>query len=445
MKPINAIHDQQAIAGIREYLGKGYKGFEYYADPASITTALFDVSDPKAIEVQESPSYEAHFVYGQSKKEYFEQLSASILLAGNYAGFSGEVTGSFSKQTLTNTNNVYATSNVTQAYYRLKLTDEASLTARAIDDIASLTDEALFGKYGTHYRKSIYIGARVSFTSHADITRVSKNFDIRATVKAAYAEVVKGETSGGSVTRDDLQEGANNRHIRVMGGDPAKANAIVEGTGKLSENYSAWSASVPDYVSIADFDNGGLVPIYQLAATPERRSELETAWKIYMAEHTDKILIQDDPKPVPVYKNSSIKLLSSDDRYIAKAESATRYYYTKLGQNGIVLQLGGNKKPLVTGSIVSIKTTDTFKKKWQKYNLLGAFGDATELYYWKDYGSKTNWIIEKIDPNQEGAPIYYGEQVYIRNESYTDQYLTPHKNNYLTTKKAKKHKWRIEK
>lgn len=406
---------------------------------------MFDVSDPKAIEVQESPSYDARFISGQSKKEYFEQLSASILLGGNYAGFSGEVTGSFSKQTLTNTNNVYATANVTQAYYRLKLNDQACLTARAVEDIAGLTAEALFDKYGTHYLKSIYIGARVSFTSHADITRVSKNFDIRATVKAAYAEVVKGEVSGGSVTRDDLQEVANNRHIRVMGGDPARANAIVEGTGELSDNYNAWSESVPDYVSIADFDNGGLAPIYQLAATPERCAELEEAWKIYMAAHTNQILVKENPRPVPVYKNSSIKLLSSDDRYISKAKSAIRYYYAKLGQNAIGLKLGGNKKPLVTGSIVSIKTTDTFKKKWRKYNLLGAFGDATELYYWKDYGSKTNWIIEKVDPNPEGAPIYYGEQVYIRNESYTNQYLTPHKNNYLTTKKAKKHKWRIEK
>jgi MAC/Perforin domain len=438
-------YDEQAIAGIKEYLGKGYKGYEYYADPRSITTPIFDVSGLKGIEVQESPSYDGRFVYGQSKKDYFEELSASIALAGSYAGFSGEVIGNFSKQALINTNNVFATSNVTQAYYRLSLTDEAVLMPRAIEDLANLQPVALFDKYGTHYLKSIYIGARVSFNSSADITRVSKNFDMNATVKAAYAEVVKGESSGGSVAREDLQEVSNNRHIRVMGGDPAKANAIVEGTGEPSKNYNDWSKSVPDYVSIADFDKGGLVPIYLLAATAERRAELEAAWKTYMEQHTDDILEEEDPKPVPVYKNSRIKLLSSDDRYISTAESATRYYYARLGQDGVVLQLGGTNKPLISGSIVSIKTTEKFKKSWQDYNLLGAFGDATELYYWKDYGSKTNWIIEKTDPNQQGAPIYYGEWVYVKNEAFTNQYLTPYVNNYLTTKENEKHKWRIEK
>jgi hypothetical protein len=439
------LNDKQAIAGIREYLGKGYRGYEYYADPRSITTALFDLAELKSIEVQEAPSYEGRFVYGQSKKEYFEKLSASIHLEVSYSGFSGEVTGSFSEQTLINTNNVFATSNVTQAYYRLSLTDEAILTPRAIDDIAKFEPFALFEKYGTHYLKSVFIGARVSFSSYADITKVSKNFDMSTTVKAAYTEVVKGEASSSSVRREDLQEVSNNSHIRVMGGDPAKANAIIEGTGVPSENYRAWSESVPNYVSIADFDKNGLVPIYRLAATPERRSELEKAWKTYMDEHTNDILKKEDPKPKPVYKNSRIKLLSSGDRYITTAESATRYYYAKLGQdNGVVLKLGGNQKPLVGGSVVSIKTTEKFKKSWQTYNLLGAFGDATELYYWKDYGSKTNWIIEKIEPNQNGAPISDSEQVYIKNEAYTDQYLAPHTNNYLTTKKGKKHKWRIE-
>ena len=443
--PDKPSYDQEAISGIKEYLGKGYKGYEFYADPRSITTALFDVSGLKGVEVQESPSYDGRFVYGQSKKDYFEELSTSIALDGEYACFSGEVTGSFSKQALINTDNVFATSNVTQAYYRLSLTDEATLLPQAIDDIATLEPVALFNKYGTHYLRSIYIGARLSFTSHADITKVSKNFDMSATVKAAYAKVVKGEASGGSVVREDLQEVSNNKHIRVMGGDPAKANAIVEGTGEPSKNYNAWSKSVPDYVSIADFNKGGLVPIYQLAATSERRSELETAWQEYMEKHTDDILEQDDPKPELVYKNSRFKLLSSDDRYISTAESATRYYYAKLGQDGVVLQLGGKKRPLVSGSIVSIKTTEKFKKKWKKRNLLGAFADATELYYWGDYGSKTNWIIEKTDPNQKGEPIYYGEQVYIKNESYTGQYLTPYTNNYLTTKKDVKHKWRIVK
>ncbi len=50
----------------------------------------------------------------------------------------------------------------------------------------------------------------------------------------------------------------------------------------------------------------------------------------------------------------------------------------------------------------------------------------------------------QADPSQEGAPIYFGEQIYIRNEHFDGQYLTPHTNNYLTTTRAKKYRWRIE-
>lgn len=439
-EPVNP----DVVSGVEEFLGKGYEGYEYYADPRSITSRLFDVSDLSVVQVQETPSYDGTFVYGESRKEYFNALSGSISLAGTYAGFSGEVTGSFSNSVLRNTNNVFATSNVTQAYYRLTLNDEAKLLPKVIADIADLEPEALFDKYGTHYLKSLYIGARVSFTSNADITNVSEKFDMMAAVNAAYGEVVKGEASGGSVTEEDLAEVARNRHLRVMGGDPAKANAVIGGAGEPADNYREWSESVPDFMSIADFGKGGLVPIYELAATDERREELLAVWQGYMDERTDDVLKEDDPKPVAVLKNSQFRLLSEDDRYISVAESAKRYYYVKLAQDPVVLQFGGNGKALTSGSLVSIKTTETFKESWADYNLLGAFGNATELYYWNEYGSKTNWIIEKKDPSQKGAPVYFGEAVYIRNENYENQYLTPYKNNYLTTKKNAPHAWRIE-
>lgn len=436
--------DSVVRAGVKEYLGKGYKGYEYYADPRSITSPLFDVSDTAGVEIQEAPSYEGNFIYGQSRKTYFDALSGSIALSGTYGGFSGEVTSSFDQQTLNNSNNVYATSNVTQAYYRLSLNDTAQLLPAVQQDIAAMEPQTLFDKYGTHFLKSIYVGARVSFSSYADTTQVSKSFDANATVKAAYAEVVKGEASAGGVSRKDVEEVIRNKHVRVMGGDPAKGHAIVGGQGEPSANYNAWSKSVPDNMSIADFASGGLVPIYELAATPERREALLVAWNTYMDAHTDDLLQKDPPKPVVVKKNSKLMLLSSDDRYIAKSDPATRYYYAQLGQNGITLQLGGNGKPLLGGGVVTIKTTEKFKKSWKDYNLLGAFGDATELYYWNNYGSKSNWIFEKIKPNEAGQPFHFGEQVYIRNEAYSDQYLAPYKNNYLTTTKDSKHKWRIQ-
>jgi hypothetical protein len=427
--------DQRAISGAREFLGKGYEGWEYYADPRSILKPLFDLSDLSVVEVQEAPSFDETFVYGESRKRYFNQLSASIALGGAYEGFSGEVSGTFSNDVLNTSNNVYATNKVVQAYHRLTLKNTARLLPDVAQAIATAEPSVLFDTYGTHYLRSVLIGARVSFSSYVDSSRVSKNFQMSAAVKAAYLDLVKGEASTGSVNRDDLAQVAGNRHIRVMGGNPAKANAIIDASGNAAEDYRQWAESVPDFVSIADFGKGGLVPLYELAATPERRAELEAAWGPYMLAKTNPLLLEDPAPPKPIMKNARIKLRNADDRYLAKSESATRYYYAKMGKQAQVMLLDGGNRPLVHGSSLSIKTTEVWKGKWKARTFLGAFGDASQLYYWDDYGSKTNWIIEKASGGQAGDPIQYGEPILIRNEAYDDQYLGTDRNNYLTTSK----------
>jgi hypothetical protein len=431
--------DQSAIQGIIEFLGKGYEGWEYYADPRSILRPLFDVSDLAVVEVQETPSFDETLVYGESRKSYFNQLSASIALSGAYEGFSGEVSGAFSNDVLNTSKNVYATNKVVQAYHRLTLKDTAKLLPDAAEAIASADPDTLFSTYGTHYLRSVLIGARVAFSSYVNTSSVTKDFQMNAAVKAAYLDLVKGEASGGAVNKSDLAQVAGNRHIRVMGGDPAKANAIVDATGNASDDYRQWAESVPDFVSIADFGKGGLVPIYELAATPQRRAELEAAWGPYMLARTNELLLKDpapSPAPKAILKNARVKLRNADDRYLAASESATRYYYAKMGKKAQVLLLDGGTRVLVHGSSLSIKTTEVWQGKWKKRTLLGAFGDARQLYYWSDYGSKSNWIIEKASGGQSGDPIHFGDRVHIRNEAYADQYLSTDNDNYLTTTKT---------
>lgn len=435
--PDGLVLDQRAISGAREFLGKGYEGWEYYADPRSILKPLFDLSDLSVVEAQDAPSFDETFVYGESRASYFKQLSASIALAGAYQGFSGEVSGTFSDDVLNSSSNVYATNQAIQAYQRLTLKDTARLLPEVAQAIATAAPNDLFDTYGTHYLRSVLIGARVSFSSHVNSTRVTHNFQMSTAVKAAYLNLVKGEASGGAIDKNDLAQVAGNRHIRVMGGDPAKANSIIDASGNAAEDYRQWAESVPDFVSIADISKGGLVPLYELAATPERRAELEAAWGPYMLARTNPLLLKDPAKPSVILKNARIKLRNADDRYIAKAESATRYYYAKMGHAAQVMRLDGGDRPLAHGSSLRIKTTEAWEGSWKARTYLGAFGDAHQLYYWDDYGSKSNWIIEKHSGGRPGDPIHYGEPVLIRNEAYDDQYLRTDRDNYLTTGKDK--------
>lgn len=438
--------DQHAIKGALEFLGKGYEGWAHYADPRSVLKPLFDLSDLSVVEVQEAPSFDETLIYGETRSSYFNQLSAKISLSGAYEGFSGEVSGAFSNDVLNNSSNVYATNKAVQAYHRLSLKDTAALLPETAEAIASAESEHLFKTYGTHYLRSVLIGARVFFSSYVNTTQVTQNFQMSAAVKASYLELIKGEASNGAVSKDDLNQVSGNRHIRVMGGDPAKANAIMDAKGNAAEHYRQWAESVPDFVSIADFGRGGLVPIYELAATPERRAELELAWGPYMLAQTNPLLLEDPappPSPVVVRKNARVKLRNADDRCIAASESATRYYYAKMGNKAITLLLDGENRPLTHGSSLSIKTTEVWKGKWKARTFLGAFGNAHQLYYWDDYGSKTNWIVEK-PKGRPGETIHYGDAVWIRNEAYADQYLCTDKDNYLSTDNTKRQTWTFE-
>lgn len=83
---------------------------------------------------------------------------------------------------------------------------------------------------------------------------------------------------------------------------------------------------------------------------------------------------------------------------------------------------------------MQIKTTEKFKGKWQPRNLLGAFKNKTELYYWTDFGQKSNWIIEPVIAASDNL-IRFGDTFHIKKNTYFKQFLAPHKNGFTTTQK----------
>lgn len=439
------IHATQVVKGIDEFLGKGYRGYQYYANPESCAHALFDVSNPDTIDIQKSPSYKGRFVSGETKSQFHNQFSAGVSASGIYEGFSGEITSNFTKDTLRSRQYTFATSHITQTYYRLTLKDSAPLLDEAKADLETLEPTQLFDKYGTHYLKSIYIGGRVSFSSYADRRTVSENFDIKATVNVAYLNVVKGSGSVESVNESDFKQVVNNKQIDVIGGDPAKANSITDDTGEPAAEYRSWSESVPDFMSIADFADGGLAPIYELAPV-SRQAELKKAWTQYMTNHTADVL--KEAEPAVVHKNSKFTLQSQDGRFYGKApyKKTNQYYYPTTASKAQKLQFAGNKSTLQNGNNIKIKTTETFPNsitgKWSKRIYLGAFTLKHWLYYWTTDGAKTNWFIEKVIPSSD-KNIRYGDEVYIRNEHF-DQYLAPSKDGYVTTIQEP-YIWTIEK
>lgn len=431
--PYDPVHAEQVKKGIAEYLGKGYKGYQYYASPESCTFSLFDLTDPAVVDIQDAPKWEGRFASGENKTSFYDEFFVKASVSGVYDGFSGEITSTFNKSTLKNRTHSFATANIAQTYYRLTVLDSAPLKKEVAEDLLQLEPNALFDKYGTHYLKSIYIGGRIGFSSFADRSKVTKTFNLQATVDASYLEIVKGSASAGTVAKQDIEIVSRNKRIIVKGGDPAKAANVQDGSGEPAESYNAWAASVPDFMSISDIADNGMVPIYELVADSDRREVLKTAWKTYMEAHTDDVLKEGEPKVIT--KEGSFQLKGEDGRYFGLAPYVwgESYYYPTIASTGQTLQLDSGTEALETGHNVKIKTLEKFDGSWADYVYLGAFGNKHELYYWitKGYEAKTNWYIERVVPASDPR-IRYGDAVQIRNESY-GQYLAPTPKGYLST------------
>lgn len=138
-------------------------------------------------------------------------------------------------------------------------------------------------------------------------------------------------------------------------------------------------------------------------------------------------------------------LQHNSGQYIVAVDRG-EYNYPQLGNIGkVALQLiGGREGEAVNSqSRIKIKTTESVTAE---NNILGAFANRHDCYYWQDgYDEdKQSWVISKF--SGESGPIYYDDQVYLTNCSYTNQRLiadtsTP---GYITTAENVGDWWVVE-
>lgn len=141
-------------------------------------------------------------------------------------------------------------------------------------------------------------------------------------------------------------------------------------------------------------------------------------------------------------------LRHKNGQYLVSVDTG-KYNWPKLDNAGQVkLQLKGKGKEktenLKDGDTVKIRSLETILGDG---DILGAFSDSHDCYYWKDgYDNeeKQSWCIHKVSSDSD--VIRYGDEVYITNVSYQNQRLVADTQypGYITTQKNASDSWIIE-
>lgn len=439
----------EQVKMMEKVMGRGYKAYYEYANILSSgTVPLFDYDElPKYINVIESSEYDGRIIEGNSLKDYSNNLSASISLEGGSGLFSAGISTSFNMNATQETENSYFTWNRTLKKYRLDITPNAPLREAVKIDIAELSPEALFDKYGTHYIQSAYIGGRIEFNTHIDRSKFSDSSNFSVDVKASYAEV-SGETKFGTGNSSHIEEFIRNARVAVIGGD-ASLGGQIELEKRNVHHYENWRKTVTgDNMTLADFANNGLLPISELAATQARKDELKAALTEYLLLHGT--VLPDTPAPKrEVRKNSTFVLRSNDNRLVSRPTykfilgTGNLYYPLLLDQDSInnfrvagLFTFNENSKDVLThGNTTNImfkesvlypwwtqgkldgedKSQDQLSKRFLKMG-----GLIPHAHYWLEDGW-ANWTIKKVGGKQ-GDIIKDGDEVYIYNQGL-QQYL----------------------
>ena len=133
-----------------------------------------------------------------------------------------------------------------------------------------------------------------------------------------------------------------------------------------------------------------------------------------------------------------VYLKNANGKYVIAADQG-RYNWPQLGNRNDAVKLKLIRQSASSNSWKIVSTESSLGKK----NVLGAFTDSRDCYYWTDNydEDKQGWELLKAG----GGAISFSEQVSIRNVSY-QQYLVEDSKHlgYITTDKTKPEKWSLE-
>ena len=309
--PIEPDPSTNLLPGVA-YIGHGYNVFGDYAKAEFVKSPLFQYDNYSTVtvggksfnipsEVQYTYVNGAEFksVYGLNSYQYRESMTINASLSGQYSFFSLSVKNNYNEEHYRSNYRAFCTIQNVIKQWKLTLpyTDftklKSMLTDQARSDIANLSPETLFNKYGTHFLAEIIIGARADYntciTKCTATTTIKNNFQVCA--EASFKKK-SGSGSFNMVTEEQLQcfESNSFQNLKVSGGRSEYGSYIFQ-----AGNYDKWIESIENInnLTISDFTDNSLIPIWELCADDTRRNQLSAAFDSYASQFALPSIVDD--------------------------------------------------------------------------------------------------------------------------------------------------------
>lgn len=276
-------------------VGYSYDATDSYANPNSVKLEVFDTQalmDDGVLAVNAAQSsLVENTITGSSVSEMSNKLSVKANVSGSYCGFKGEVKASFDMEHTSSSNYEYSITyldlgvrkaSLNKSLEALKddyMTDDAwndingvpVKNKRGIGKIRYESNDEGFKKlieaYGTHVIIRAGLGGRVRRSMEVNISKITSSYDIKAFAKASYEGVVDASVEVEDNYKQSFKDSREYVDIKsdVLGGEESLNKTLATKNGFTRSNLNAWMQSVTaDNMALVSFDEGSLVPIYEL-------------------------------------------------------------------------------------------------------------------------------------------------------------------------------------
>jgi hypothetical protein len=275
-----------------DVVGFGYDVFGKYADMASKKPVrIFDLvgsrvepigtdsfAVPDNIYLEPVVDHRVSIVEGSSVREYAKNLSVTAGLSYDGLLFKASVESNISTSESENVQRFYYTYMDSNVMWRISMDTinmdalRRRMSAQARQEIDTLDPALVFAKYGTHYIASAYLGGRADYTTSSVISDKVSTASLKIAIEAGY-KAISGKTELNADQKKTLQDAETKSELRVVGGNARYVNNIRD-----YDQYVKWADGIEGRPVLCDFDPSSLRPIWELAAAPARRQQLENAF-----------------------------------------------------------------------------------------------------------------------------------------------------------------------